>query len=44
MKAAMAAESTPSGGGGAELLVSVKQSVSARVVLARTDDPATKND
>ncbi|WP_334130429.1 SIMPL domain-containing protein [Sneathiella sp.] len=44
MKAAMAAESAPSGGGGAELLVSVKQSVSARVVLARTDDPAAKDD
>lgn len=41
MKAAMAAESAPSGqGGGAELLVSVKQSVSARVVLARSDRPA----
>ena len=41
MKSA-AAESAPAPQGGAELLVSVKQSVSARVMLGRSDQPATQ--
>jgi|TARA_R100000455_G_scaffold30322_1_gene21269 hypothetical protein len=44
MKTAMASEASGGGSGGAELLVSVKQSVSARIVLGRADMPTKPNE